>query len=89
MQSVRIAERKIGPDHPTLVVAEIGINHNGGLETARQLIDAALSASRDGVKLEKNIMWFASCWDEASADVIDQFKPPYYKIASALRPERR
>jgi N-acetylneuraminate synthase len=27
--------------------------------------------------------WFASCWDEASVDFIDQFNPPCYKIASA------
>jgi N-acetylneuraminate synthase len=32
---------------------------------------------------EKNIMWFASCWDEASVEFIDQFGPPCYKIASA------
>lgn len=32
---------------------------------------------------EKDIMWFASCWDEASVDFIDQFNPPCYKIASA------
>lgn len=32
---------------------------------------------------EKNIMWFASCWDEESVDFIDQFNPPCYKIASA------
>lgn len=32
---------------------------------------------------EKKIMWFASCWDEASVDFIDQFNPPCYKIASA------
>lgn len=32
---------------------------------------------------EKGIMWFASCWDEGSVDFIDQFNPPYYKIASA------
>ena len=31
----------------------------------------------------KNIMWFASCWDEASVDFIDQFNPSCYKIASA------
>ena len=30
-----------------------------------------------------NILWFASCWDEASVDFIDQFNPPCYKIASA------
>lgn len=32
---------------------------------------------------KKNILWFASCWDEESVDFIDQFNPPCYKIASA------
>jgi len=32
---------------------------------------------------EKKIDWFASCWDEASVDFIDQFGVPCYKIASA------
>jgi len=32
---------------------------------------------------EKNIIWFASCWDEGSVDFIDQFNVPCYKIASA------
>ncbi len=32
---------------------------------------------------EKKITWFASCWDEASVDFIEQFNPPCYKIASA------
>jgi N-acetylneuraminate synthase len=32
---------------------------------------------------EKNITWFASCWDEASVDFIAQFDVPTYKIASA------
>ena len=32
---------------------------------------------------EKDIMWFASCWDEASVDFIERFNPPCYKIASA------
>ena len=32
---------------------------------------------------DKGIAWFASCWDEASVDFIDQFRPPAYKIASA------
>jgi N-acetylneuraminate synthase len=30
----------------------------------------------------KPIAWMASCWDEASVDFIDQFNPPFYKIAS-------
>ncbi|HET9932958.1 MAG TPA: N-acetylneuraminate synthase family protein [Polyangiaceae bacterium] len=32
---------------------------------------------------EKGIAWFASCWDEASVDFMEQFNPPAYKIASA------
>jgi N-acetylneuraminate synthase len=32
---------------------------------------------------EKNVAWFASCWDEASVDFIEAFNPPAYKIASA------
>ena len=32
---------------------------------------------------EKNILWFASCWDEDSVDFIEQFNPPCYKVASA------
>jgi len=32
---------------------------------------------------EKNISWFASCWDEPSVNFMEQFTPPCYKIASA------
>ena len=32
---------------------------------------------------EKGILWYASCWDEASVDFIEQFNPPCFKIASA------
>lgn len=32
---------------------------------------------------EKGVAWFASCWDEASVDFMEQFNPPAYKIASA------
>jgi N-acetylneuraminate synthase len=31
----------------------------------------------------RGIDWFASCWDEASADFVEEFDPPCYKIASA------
>lgn len=47
------AERSIGPGHPTLVVAEIGQNHNGSRTTAEQLIDAAAWAGADAVKFVK------------------------------------
>lgn len=32
---------------------------------------------------EKNIDWFASCWDVESVDFMEQFSPPCYKVASA------
>lgn len=32
---------------------------------------------------EKNIFWFASCWDEAAVEFIEQFDVPIYKTASA------
>ena len=32
---------------------------------------------------EKNILWYASCWDEGSVDFVERLNPPCYKIASA------
>lgn len=37
----------------------------------------------DGYCREKNIHWFASCWDEESVDFIEQFNPPVYKASSS------
>ena len=130
-KTVRIGDRTVGEGQPCFIVAEIGINHNGDLDTARKLISAALLAGCDAVKFQKrtvdvvytpqelaqprpnpfgptngdlkrglefgageyravdeycrlhNILWFASCWDEASVDFVEQFDPPCYKIASA------
>jgi N-acetylneuraminate synthase len=45
--------RVIGEGHPTYVVAEIGINHNGSVEIAKKLIDAAADAGCDAVKFQK------------------------------------
>ncbi|MDA1280862.1 MAG: N-acetylneuraminate synthase family protein [Chloroflexi bacterium] len=131
-KSVQIGEHVVGPGHPCYIVAEIGINHNGDLAVARQLIDAAASTGCDAVKFqkrtpelcvppeqrdvmretpwgamtyleyrhrvefgesdyrsiaaycsEKNIDWFASCWDMPSIDFMEAFDPPCYKVASA------
>ncbi|MGH8868178.1 MAG: N-acetylneuraminate synthase family protein [Actinomycetes bacterium] len=43
----------VGPGHPVCVVAEIGINHNGDLAVAKQLIDTARLAGCDAVKFQK------------------------------------
>jgi N-acetylneuraminate synthase len=47
-----IAGRDIGPDHPPFVIAELSGNHNGRLERAMELIDAAAEAGADAVKLQ-------------------------------------
>jgi N-acetylneuraminate synthase len=130
-KTIKIGNREVGDGQPCFIIAEIGINHNGDLEIARRLIDAAVNAGCDAVKFQKRtvevvytaeelakprenpfgptngdlkrglefgvaqyreidrhckergILWFASCWDEASVDFIEQFQPPCYKIASA------
>ena len=128
---VKIGNTLVGDGHPCFIIAEIGINHNGDIKLAQQLIDVAEAAGCNAVKFQKrtidvvytaeelakprenpfgetngdlkrglefgleqyreinrychevDITWFASCWDEASVDFIDQFNPPCYKIASA------
>lgn len=131
-RAVRIGKRLVGDGHPVYIIAEIGINHNGSLDTARELIFGAVGAGADCVKFQKrtpelcvpkdqwhlerdtpwgrmsyidyrrrvefgrdeyaaidrycrelDIDWTASCWDEPSVDFIEQFAPPFYKMASA------
>lgn len=53
MKSFRIGQRQIGDGHPTFIVAEVGINHNGEVELAKRLIDAAVHARVDAVKFQK------------------------------------
>ena len=48
-----IGDRPVGPAHPVYVTAEIGLNHNGSVDTALQLIDVALAAGVDAVKFQK------------------------------------
>jgi N-acetylneuraminate synthase len=129
---VRIGDHLVGEGQPVLVIAEIGINHNGSVAVARKLIDGAVLAGCDAVKFQKRtpelcvpadqrdverdtpwgrmkyieyrhrvefgqkeyaeidrycrereILWFASCWDEEAVDFMEQFDPPCYKAASA------
>ena len=52
-REVRIGNRLIGDGHPVYVVAEIGINHNGDINIAKKLIEAAKRAGVDAVKFQK------------------------------------
>jgi N-acetylneuraminate synthase len=131
-REIRIGNSLIGDGHPTFIVAEIGINHNGDLEIARRLIDAAVRAGVDAVKFQKRtpelcvpaeqrgmmrdtpwgyityldyrkhiefdeaayreidryckakgVTWFASVWDEPSADLMLRLDIPCLKVPSA------
>ena len=131
MAEVQIGNVFVGDGHPCYVIGEIGINHNGNLDLAKNLISVAKNAGCNAVKFQKRtvdivytkeelakprespfgatngdlkrglefgqeayeeidafckemeIPWFASCWDEPSADFIAHFPVLCYKIASA------
>lgn len=53
---IEIAGRKIGPDFPPLVIAEIGINHEGSLQVAKEMVDAAHRAGAEVVKHQTHIV---------------------------------
>jgi sialic acid synthase SpsE len=55
-QYIEIAGRKIGPDFPPPVIDEIGINHEGSLEVATQMVDAAFRAGVEVVKHQTHIV---------------------------------
>jgi len=50
---VKISDKNVGKGYPCYVIAEIGINHNGDVEIAKKLIDAAILSGCDAVKFQK------------------------------------
>jgi N-acetylneuraminate synthase len=53
---MQIANRKIGPEYPPLVIAEIGINHEGSLQTAFEMVDAAAKAGAEVIKHQTHVV---------------------------------
>jgi len=47
---IEIAGRKIGDGHPVFIIAEAGVNHNGDIELAKQLVRGAKECVADCVK---------------------------------------
>jgi N-acetylneuraminate synthase len=56
LPEMSIGGRMIGPAHPPLVVAEIGINHEGSLSVAKEMVDAAARAGVEVVKHQTHIV---------------------------------
>lgn len=56
MAKFQIADRWIGDDHPPVVIAEIGINHEGSLHAAIAMADAAIDAGVEIVKHQTHII---------------------------------
>ncbi|ADX74175.1 N-acetylneuraminate synthase [Pseudarthrobacter phenanthrenivorans Sphe3] len=132
IKSVKIGENVIGDESPVYVIAEIGLNHNGDVDLAKQLIDVAAEAGAQAVKFQKRtpaiatpehmkdvpretpwgtmtyldyryrvefeseeygeiasyskakgLDWFASPWDEASVDFLEEMGVVTHKVASA------
>jgi len=53
---IEIAGRRIGPEYPPLVIVEIGINHEGSLETAFEMVDAAWKAGAEVIKHQTHVV---------------------------------
>jgi N-acetylneuraminate synthase len=81
---VRLGERMVGPGHPCYVIAEIGINHNGSLETAKQLIDVAVESGCDAVKFQKRTVDVVYTADELARPRENPFGPTNGDLKRAL-----
>jgi N,N'-diacetyllegionaminate synthase len=49
---VKINNKNVGSGHKAFLIAEIGLNHNGSMSMAKKLVDAAILAGADAVKLQ-------------------------------------
>lgn len=56
MKEIEISGRKVGYKYPPLVIAEIGINHNGDLNVAKEMVDAAHRAGAEIIKHQTHIV---------------------------------
>ena len=80
-KNLSIAERKLGSEHPPFVVAEIGMNHNGKLELAKEMIEAAASSGADAVKFQTYTTekYFSDDYSDFERRQEYELKPEWYE----------
>ncbi|MHA1185403.1 MAG: N-acetylneuraminate synthase [Candidatus Heimdallarchaeota archaeon] len=52
MKEVLIGKTLVGKNHPTFVIAEAGVNHNGDLAIAKKMVDAAIESGANAIKFQ-------------------------------------
>lgn len=52
MKTIKIENKSIGQDQPCFIIAEAGVNHNGDINLAKKLVDAAKESGADAVKFQ-------------------------------------
>ena len=55
MRNFYIHDRRISPNDPPLVIAEVGINHEGNINKAFKMVDAAKKAGAEAIKFQCHI----------------------------------
>lgn len=51
-KQIRLGDKVVGAGNPVFIIAEAGVNHNGDIELAKQLVDVAADAGADAVKFQ-------------------------------------
>ena len=64
MPEIKIGNTLVGDGHPCYIIAEIGINHNGDINIAKKLVDAAMAAKCNAVKFQKRTIEVVYSADE-------------------------
>lgn len=80
MTSLIIQDRTLSPTDPTFVIAEIGVNHDGSLDRALELVEHARAAGADAVKLQlfraQTLMHATSAFAGYQVDRCAEATPP-------------
>ena len=67
---MKIGNRPVGPEHPPLVIAEIGINHGGSLEVAKEMVRLAAASGCECIKHQTHFIE-----DEMTEEAKEIFPP--------------